>query len=127
MIATKRNRTAITSASHNFAAGDRTSRKKRKHSLPGVGRTEAKAEQILIFRVALLPPRQAPYLCRRSMIDLANTGVEAAHTPETGRNRDLSHGQASLINELLGKIQTTGVGHRYWCRAQVFQEQSPKM
>jgi hypothetical protein len=85
------------------------------------------AEQVLISRLNIRLSRQAPDLSRSSMIDVVYASVEASYTTEAGREGDLIHGQAGLVNELLRKVQAARVGYRNWRCPQVSQKQAAKM
>ena len=61
------------------------------------------------------------------MIDLADACVEAPHTSEARRERDLIHGQARLVDQLFREVQTPRLRDRNRRRSQMPQKQSPQM
>jgi hypothetical protein len=62
------------------------------------------AEAILVSGLDCRLPRQAADLRRSSMIDLEDSGVEAANAAEPGGESDLAHGQSGLVDQLLGEV-----------------------
>ena len=125
--AVQENGAPIGAAFDRFDAGRGASCQKRQHTFPVVGRTETKAEQVMILWLVLGLPREAPDLRRSAMIDLANTGVESPYATETRSKGNLAHRQAGLVDELLGKVQSACPCHRDRSRSQMLEEEAAKM
>ena len=61
------------------------------------------------------------------MIGFGDGGIEAANAAEARGNRDLTHRQTGVVNQLLGKMQTTRLRYRAGRRSQMLQEQAAQM
>src|ERR1700690_709722 len=121
------NRAAITASFHDFDAGRGASGEKRQHARPVVGWAETEAEEIFVFQMDRGLVREASYLSRRAMVDLADAGVESAYATETRSEGNLTHRETGLVDELLRKVQTARLSYGQRCRAQVLKEQAAKM
>jgi len=84
-------------------------------------------KQILMACLSPRLMRQAADLCRRSVIDLENPGIEAANRAESRSNSNLLHGQGRLVDQFLGKVQAARLGDRDRSRAEMAHEQPPQM
>jgi len=78
-----------------------------------------KTEEVLISWQDIRLSHQTPDLSRCSMIDLADSGVEASYATEPSSEGNLTHWQPGLVDELLGKVQTARLSHRNRRRSQV--------
>src|SRR5262249_59507990 len=90
-------------------------------------RTEAQAEEVLIFRQHRGEMRQLPDLRWRAVVSFLEGAVEAAYTAEAGGDRDLSHWQSGLVDQLFGEVQAARLGHGHRRRAQMAQKQTAQM
>src|SRR5215472_2582964 len=63
----------------------------------------------------------------RSMIEIVDSGIESANAAESRGEGNLTHRQASFIDELLDEMETAGLGDRERSRSQMSQEQAAKM
>ena len=63
----------------------------------------------------------------RSMIEVADGGVKTANAAEARGEGNLTHRQASFINEFLGEVEPAGLGDGERGGSQMSQEQSAKM
>ncbi len=69
----------------------------------------------------------APQRRRRPPEQLLESLVEPPHATVTGGQRDLGHGQAGLMDQLLGEQNPTGLGHRHGRGAQMLVEQAAQL
>src|SRR5258708_14187262 len=72
-------------------------------------------------------PRQLADLRGSSMVDLADAGVKTANAAKPRCKSYLAHGQRRFVNQLLGKVQTSGLGDSHRGGAQMPQEQAPQV
>lgn len=106
----------------------RTSRSQEvEHSLPVIGRSEVEVQHIVVDWLDFLLPCQMPDLPGGPVKELANACVKSANATEACRHGNLSHGEARLINEFLGKMHAARVRDRYRSGSKMFQEQAPKV
>lgn len=89
VIAFQGNGTTINARLNRFDAGGSTSREKRQHTVPCVGRAEAQPEELLVLWLDALLVCKAAELGRRSMIGFSDGGVESTDATEAGSEGDL--------------------------------------
>src|SRR5580698_10659239 len=85
------NRAKIAARLHRFDTGCCASCEKRQHTLPVIGTTKTKMEDVLILRLDRLLSRQPPNLSRRSLVGFADRSIESSHTTETCSQGQLAH------------------------------------
>ena len=122
-----RNGASINAAIYNFDARGGSRGQKIQHGLPVVRRAKMKAEEIVIIRLDFRLARQAANLCGRSVIDVANAGVETPNAAESRGQRNLMHGQIRFVDQLLGEVQAARLSYSHGSRAQMFQKQAPQV
>ena len=118
---------AVYAGLHDFDSGSSARRQKVEHALPVIGRTEVQAEEILVSWLGAGLPRQTTDLRGRSMVDLADAGVEATDAAESGGEGDLGHGQSGLIDELLGEVKAASLRDGNRSGAEMTQEEAAQV
>ena len=84
-------------------------------------------KHILILRLAWHFLSQTANFGRRSMIDVVDSGVESAHRTKACGEGDLGHGQGSLVDKFLGKVQTARLRDGAGRGSEVTQKKTSKM
>ena len=72
-------------------------------------------------------PRQSTQLGRRPRVGAPDLAVEAAQAPESGRERDLAHGERRFVQQLLREVRAARERDGERRRAEVLQEEAPQM
>jgi hypothetical protein len=61
------------------------------------------------------------------MVDLPDSGIEAANATKARCESNPAHRQAGFVEQLLGEVEALGLCHGTGCRSQMLNEQAPKV
>ncbi len=121
---------AVAFAVDPLDARDRPRPQERQHRGPVIGRPVAQPHSHAISRHRSLAQRRnslAAQRTRRPLEQPLKGLVESPHAAEAGGQRDLAHGQARIVDQLLGQQHAPRLRHRDRRGAEMLIEQAPQL
>src|SRR5579862_474066 len=125
--AVHRNGTSVAARSDALDARSGACLEESQHPRPVIRRPKTQVEYVLVFRLTYFLAREMPDLSWCAFVGLANGCVESSDTAEARSERNLAHGELSLIDQLLRKVETPGLSDRARRSAQMPNEQTAQM
>ena len=125
-----RNGPKIASSVDVLDAIEQAGSKVREDRLPVVGRPVPQPHGYAGSRNGCAPEAgvgRSAQCARRAVVEGVEDLVKATDTAKPGRQRDLPHGQARLVNQVLGEQDASGPRNGRWRRAEVLVKQAAQL